>query len=101
MEVGNHRVMIVYSEQGRVKYYKASEDFEFRLQNLTRLPVPKLSVANEYFAGSARYSLQERKQEVWKATWFLLDDGEADSLLYEFCIPNGWNNSVVSVIWED
>lgn len=101
LEIGYHPLMVVYSEKGRVKYFKRSEEYDLQLQNLVRLPVPLNSVAHEYFTNQARYSRSEGRQVVRKSTWFSLAEDEQDGDMYEFCIPNSWNDSVLSVIWED
>lgn len=99
LEVGSHPLMIVFSQNGYVKYFKHSEDFSYWFKNITGLPVPKNSVAHDLFQKSLRSS--RTQGEIRKSTWFSLRYDDSDTVMYEYCIPNTHNNSLLSVIWED
>lgn len=100
-ELGNHPILIAYSENGVLKYYKKSDDFEFRLQITQGNSIPKKSVAFEFFVNKISYALKSGRQEIYKSSWFFLERDERDFIIYEYCIPNEWNNSAISIIWAD
>ena len=55
----------------------------------------------EVYTKKKMYINDERKQEIWKSTWFQLNQYEQDKTFYEFCIYAKSYNYTLSVLWED
>jgi len=99
-----HPICIVFIENGRVKYWKKSDQLKVWFGDHTRLAPPSDSVAMEYIENDYAfvYSLEEKAQEIKKSTWFNLNDYDVeDSDFYEYCIPTKRYKTILSIIWED
>jgi Zn-dependent peptidase ImmA (M78 family) len=87
---------------GEVKYWKKSEDMHGRVKDITSLPPPRDSVANEYIIANYApiYEQKELMQPIFKSVWFDLDDSIDDTECFEYCIVSQSHKSILSIIWE-
>ena len=58
-ELDFHPVCVFYSHQSRVKFWKKSTSFRYKIKDCTKLPPPSDSVATEYFEEGIIYPLEE------------------------------------------
>ena len=98
-----HPICLVFIENGKVKYWKKSDDLKIWFGDFTRLAPPSDSVAAEYIEKDYDflYKLEEKAQLISKSTWFNLGDYDEDSDFYEYCIPTRRYKTILSIIWED
>ena len=100
LEFGNHPIAAFYSKNGKIQYWKKSEDLKWWIPDKNKLDVPSDSVANEFFAYNRIYPKADSSQEISRSTWFDLGKYDSDGPMYEFCIITPRYNSVLSVVWE-
>src|SRR5690606_3947221 len=96
-EIGNHPIMMVYSENGRVIWKNCSEDFPYKYL-LYEDRVPPNSVMGEYFQniGSNLY----KQEEVWAVDIFQhVRNDSVYRKFFEYCIMH--KGKALSIIWED
>lgn len=99
-----HPICLVFIENGRVKYWKKSDELKVWLGDYTRLSPPSDSVAMEYIQKDYEfvYQMEEKAQQIKKSTWFKLNEfNEEDTDFYEYCIPTKRYKTILSIIWED
>jgi Zn-dependent peptidase ImmA (M78 family) len=99
-----HPICLVFVENGKVKYWKKSDDLKVWLGDYNRLAPPSDSVAAEYIEKHYEflYKLDEKAQTVSKSTWFTLTEYDnEDTDFYEYCIPTKRYKTILSIIWED
>lgn len=98
-----HPICLVFIENGKVKYWKKSDDLKVWMGDYTRLAPPSDSVATEYIQKNYEfiYKLEEKAQTINKSTWFNLGEYDEDTDFYELCIPTKKHHSILSIIWED
>lgn len=98
-----HPICLVFIENGKVKYWKKSDDLKVWLGDYTRLAPPSESVATEYIQKNYDfvYKLEEKAQTINKSTWFNLGQYDEDTDFYEYCIPTKRYQTILSIIWED
>lgn len=96
-------LFIVSIHNGKVSYWKISENFWIKVKDVTKLAPPKNSVAQEYIESNYDfiYMESEKAQLISKSVWFELRPYEEDSTFYEYCIPTKQYKSIISIIWED
>lgn len=111
LKAGNHPIMIVCTQNNRVKWWKMSRSMQeaehdyiegwakYRVGFTDKLPPPPHSVVGQLFKKQNRYDTADRHQEIEKSVWFVTK-GE-DPKMFEFChyIPS--YDFALSVIWED
>lgn len=98
---GNHPVVIVYCQNNKMKWWKASEDFRYFLQFEKDSPPPSGSVAYELFTTKKINNGDESKQQIWKSDWLRMrNDEEPDSHFFEYCLHVKSYNYSISIIWE-
>jgi len=98
---GNHPVFVVYCKDGKMKWWKKSDDFYHFSLFQYDAPPPTSSVAFEVFSRKRSYYGEEAKQDIWKSDWFQIkSDRDTDSRFYEYCLFAGSYNYTLSVIWE-
>ena len=95
-------VFVVFISNGIVHYWRKSDDLRVWVNDLTKLPPPEESVAQEYLDANYDYvySDTEKAQLINKSTWFKLNDWEDDIDFYEYCIPTKQYKTIISLIWE-
>jgi len=99
-----HPICLVFIENGKVKYWKKSDDLKVWFGGYNRLAPPADSVAMEYIQMDYGfiYNLEEKTQVINKSTWFNLGNyDDEDSEFYEYCIPTKRYKTILSIIWED
>lgn len=101
-EIGLHPIAMFHIFNGKIKYWKKSEDLSVWIKNLTKLPPPEDSVAMEYIEANYEsiYKKNESQQIISKSTYFILRNQEEDSEFYEFCIVTKSFKNILSIIWE-
>lgn len=98
---GNHPVFVVFCKDGKLKWWKKSEDFRHFFPFEYGAPPPSGSVAYEIISGKRAYFGDESKQDIWKSDWFQMwNDDERDSRFFEYCLYVRSYNYTLSVIWE-
>lgn len=100
VELGNHPICVFFSKDGKIQYWKKSNDFWLRIPESTKLNVPPDSVANEYYTKGRIYTQNQSDQTIFKSTWFELGDDDIDTQMFEYCIVTKHYNTVLSVIWQ-
>src|SRR5690606_6722767 len=96
-EIGNHPIMIVYSEDGMVKWTKCSDTFPY-YSLLSRPKVPPNTVMGEYFYKDNKTDTFKTEQ-VWAIDWFgNVKENNITRKFYEYCFP--YRSKVLSIIWE-
>lgn len=102
LESNLHPVALINIQDGKVRFWKKSEDFNVYLKGLTKLPPPDDSVAMEYINADYRpiYSQNDMAQSIEKSTYFILKEGEEDTEFFEFCIVNRPYRNILTIIWE-
>ncbi len=103
LQLDLHPICLVFIENGRVKYWKKSDELKVWLGDYTRLAPPSDSVAAEYIQKDYDfvYKLEEKAQTISKSTWFNLGEYDEDTDFYEYCIPTKRYKTILSIIWED
>lgn len=99
LEYGNYPIVVFYSYNGRVLYWKKSKEYNRRVIDYSKLPVPHNSVAEEWYTQKVQYSsddIQNVRLGVWFSLW-----GQEDGWCHEFCIVSPRYNTVLSIVWED
>lgn len=96
--IGIYPLMVVYSKQGKIKWYWFTEDFRFKSLLHGKDKVPENTSAGEFFYENRKNSGSET---VYAGDWFNIRfSSERDIRFYEHCVY-GSDGSVLSVIWED
>lgn len=101
VNTGNYPVCVIYCHDNKMKWWKKSSDWRYFLQFEKDTPPPSGSVASDIFTQENIYLGEDRKQEIFKSTWFTLPPDEQDNIIYEFCLYVKSYNYTLSVIWED
>jgi Zn-dependent peptidase ImmA (M78 family) len=104
MQFDIHPICLVFIDNGKVKYWKKSDELDVWLRDINRLAPPVDSVASEYIEKDYAYvyKLEEKAQLINKSTWFKLREyNDEDSDFYEYCIPAKPYKTILSIIWED
>lgn len=95
-EIGNHPIMIVYAENGFIKWKKFSPDFPHQFLLYTN-KVPEDTVMGEYFITN-KYDNIDTTEQVWAGDWFNIKKDLQNNQFYEHCIS--YKNSAISILWE-
>ena len=98
---GNHPVFIVYCKEGKMKWWKKSEDFYHYSLFEYDTPPPTGTVAYEVFNSGKAYFGEDAQQEIWKSDWFKMKVDEEDTIFYEYCLYARTWGYTISVIWEE
>ena len=94
-DIGNHPLMIVFGELGKIRWKWSSADFPFQYL-LYSGKIPENSVMGEYFLDNKPINGTE---EVWAIDWFnYVKDYEVSRKFFEHCIPH--KHLALSIIWE-
>lgn len=96
-DIGNHSIMIVYAEGGKVRWYHCSEDFKYKYL-LYDKNVPPNTVMGEYFQNIKDDIFKTEK--VWAVDIFkYVKDEDIQEKLSEHCIT--FKNKALSIFWGD
>ncbi|CAM3684886.1 ImmA/IrrE family metallo-endopeptidase [Flavobacterium chungbukense] len=94
-DLGNHPIMLVFAENGKIKWKNCSKDFPFQYL-LFGSKVPEDSVMGEYFY---KDRVSTGTEDVWAVDWFdFVTDRNIHRKFKEHCIPH--KNLAFSIIWE-
>lgn len=98
-----HPICLIFIENGKVRYWKKSNDLKVWINDYIGLTPPSDSVAKEYIQSNYDfvYKFEEKVQVINKSTWFKLGTYDEDSEFYEYCIPTKKYKTILSIIWED
>jgi len=96
-EAGNHPIFLVFSQLGRVKWFKRSSSFPaWPLNFRVGQPIPSHTVAGDYFRNPAlKYTSLE---EVDPARWFR-PNWHVNSRFFEQCYYSKTYGYVISFLW--
>lgn len=102
LEINLHPIALFNIQDGKVKFWKKSEDWDVYLKDLTKLPPPDDSVAMEYINADYKsiYLQNDLAQSIEKSTYFILKRGEEDTEFFEFCIVSRPYRNILSIVWE-
>ncbi len=102
-ETGLYPLVMFHIFEGRLRYWKKSDDFKVWINDFVKLPPPQDSVASEYIKADYKpiYPRDELQQEISKSTYFRLRDYDEDSTFYEYCIVTESYRNILSIVWED
>jgi len=99
VQIGHHPIMIIYAENGLVKWKITSNDFPFKWLLLDDNRIPENTVTGEYFQKNNTEDVR-RPEKVWAVDWFkYVKDSDIERTFYEYCLP--YKNKATSIIWED
>ncbi|MEQ3662540.1 MAG: ImmA/IrrE family metallo-endopeptidase [Flavobacterium sp.] len=94
-DIGNHPLMIVFGENGKIKWKWSSEDFPFKYL-LYSDKIPEDSVMGEYFYQNKQISGTE---DIWPIDWFnYVKNDDIHRKFKEHCISH--KHLALSIIWE-
>jgi Zn-dependent peptidase ImmA (M78 family) len=94
-DIGNHPIMIVFGENGKVKWKWNSEDFPFKYL-LYSDKIPENSVMGEYFVKGRS---PDKTEDIWPIDWFnFVKDDDVHRKFKEHCISH--KHLALSIIWE-
>jgi len=99
---GNYPVCVIYCKDNKMKWFKASDDWNYYIEFERDHHPPTGSVAYELFTSNTIYTGKDRQQPIKKSTWIRLNKfNDWDSDFYEYCLFVPSYNYSLSVIWED
>jgi Zn-dependent peptidase ImmA (M78 family) len=98
--LGNHPLMMVCSQAGKLKWLRYSNDFPFqRIHTGPGNEIPAATCAGEYFEDGTKYL--HKSEKVFAEDWFVLwKAGDQRRQLFEHCIYQESQQQVISVLWE-
>lgn len=101
-ETGLHPIAMFHIFNGKIKYWKKSDDLKVWIKDLTKLSPPDDSVAMEYIEADYKpiYKQDELQQAISKSTFFKINDNDEDSEFYEYCIVTESFKNILSIVWE-
>jgi len=100
IELGQHPIFLFYCKDGKVIYWKSSNNYYRKVKDITKLSIPKDSVAMEFFNDGTIYSKENSTQEIFKSTWFETNQYDSNNKCFEYAIVTKDYNTVLSVVWE-
>lgn len=96
-EIGNHDIMIIYAENGVIRWKHCSEQFPYKYLLYENKVAPN-TVMGEYFVGVKDNLFQ--KEEIWAVDIFNgVKDSELQKKFFEHCIS--YKGKALSIIWEE
>jgi len=96
-QIGSHPILIIYAENGNIKWTFSSEDFPFKYL-LSTSKISDSFVMGEYFNNSSTEI--SKTQKIWAMDCFnYVKSEDSNRKFYEHCITH--KSSALSIIWED
>lgn len=96
-DIGNHSIMIIYGEAGRVKWYNCSEDFRYKYLLYEKTIAPN-TVMGEFFKDITDDIF--KTEEIWAVDVFkFVKDDDINKKFFEHCIT--YKGKALSIIWEE
>jgi len=95
--IGNHPIMVVYANKGKIKWYWSSPDFRFRWLKYGKDRLPEDTVAGEYISMGR---MAAGTEPIFAMDWFEIKfSNQAELPFKEHCLIHGGHT--LSVIWEE
>lgn len=96
-QIGSHPILIIYAENGDIKWTFSSEDFPFK-NLLNSSKISDSFVMGEYFKNIS--TEVSKTAQIWAMDCFhYVKSEDINRKFYEHCIT--YKNSALSIIWED
>lgn len=96
-DIGNHSIMIIYGESGRVKWYHCSDGFLYKYLLYEKHVAPN-TVMGEFFKDIKDDIF--KTEEIWAVDIFkYVKDDDINKRYFEHCIT--YKNKALSIIWGD
>lgn len=96
-DIGNHDIMIVYGENGKVRWWHCSDTFPYKYLLYDDKVAPN-TVMGEYFQDVKENVF--KKEEIWAVDAFkYVKDDDLQRMFYEYCIT--YRDKALSLIWEE
>ncbi|WP_237274496.1 ImmA/IrrE family metallo-endopeptidase [Tenacibaculum ovolyticum] len=96
-DIGNHSIMIIYGENGKIKWYNCSEDFPYKYLLYEKNVAPN-TVMGEFFKEIKNDLF--KTEEIWAVDVFkYVKDDDMNAKFFEHCIT--YKNRALSIIWGD
>lgn len=94
-DIGKHPLMLVYCENGKIKWKWNSEDFPYKYLLNGNSTIPEETVIGEFFY---KNKFDNGTEEVWAVDWFdYVKDEDVNKKFKEHC--KIYNNNALSIIW--
>ena len=94
-DIGNHPIMIVFSENHKVLWKHSSSDFKYKFL-LYEKRVPENTVMGEYFNG--KHNETYKTEKIWAIDIFnYVTDDDLNLTVNEYCIA--YKNKTLSIFW--
>jgi Zn-dependent peptidase ImmA (M78 family) len=112
LKAGNHPIMVVCTQNNRIKWWKMAKSMEdaehpiveswkrYLVKVTNNLSPPADSVVGQLFKKGSSNEFVERVQEIEKSVWFVTRP-DYDAPMFEFCHYVPSYQFALSVIWED
>lgn len=96
-DIGNHDIMIVYGENGKIRWKHCSENFQYKYLLYENKIAPN-TVMGEYFEDVTDNLF--RKEEIWAVDIFnYVKDDDIHKKFFEHCIT--YKGKALSIIWGE
>ncbi|MDF4203901.1 ImmA/IrrE family metallo-endopeptidase [Maribacter sp. SA7] len=96
-DIGNHSIMIIYGEAGKIKWYNCSEDFPYKYLLHEKNVAPN-SVMGEFFKDITDDIF--KTEEIWAVDIFkYVKDDDINKKFFEHCIT--FRNRALSIVWGE
>lgn len=96
-QIGSHPILMIYAENGNIKWTFSSEDFPFKYL-LNSSKISDSFVMGEYFKDVSTEIY--KTEQIWAIDCFnYVKEDDINRKFYEQCIT--YKNSALSIIWED
>ncbi|MCM4172341.1 hypothetical protein DHD32_12675, partial [Arenibacter sp. TNZ] len=96
-DIGNHDIMIVYGENGKIRWKHCSEHFPYKYLLYENKVAPN-SVMGEYFKNNTENLF--KNEEIWAVDIFnYVKEDDTHRKFFEHCIT--FRNEALSIIWEE
>lgn len=96
-DIGNHDIMIIYGENGKVCWKYCSEQFPYQYLLYENKVAPN-TVMGEYFTDITEHLF--KKEEIWAIDIFnYVKDDDIQRKFFEHCIT--YKGKALSIIWEE
>lgn len=99
VEAGTREFLVVVSQEKRIKWFSKSPDFpkfSFRFKVGGSLPKDSLS---ELYYGNVEFRIQSGIEESDPETWFFINDGRRNNIMYEQCYYSDRSQQLITLVW--
>lgn len=96
-DIGNHDIMIIYGEKGKILWKYCSEHFPYKYL-LYENKIPPNTVMGEYFNNIADTLF--KKEEIWAVDIFkYVKEDDVQNKFFEHCFT--YKGKALSIIWQE